>query len=218
LALKTQYEATLAERARIAQDLHDTLLQGFAGVTLQLKTAELALPDQPDVATETLLRVQRLARESLREARERVWDMQQTDLLSDDLATAIESLARDRAAGTNIRIAIVTKGSPRRLTRLLEDVAFRIAREAIGNAIRHANAQRIEVVLDYAEELFRLEVRDDGRGFTAEQADVARRQGHFGLSGMRTSAARVGGRCEAASQPDGGTLVRLELPLSESPP
>jgi signal transduction histidine kinase len=109
-ALKAQYEATLAERARIAQDLHDTLLQGFAGVTLQLKTAELALPEAPDVAAETIMRVQQLARDSLREARERVWDMRETDLGSDDLPTALEAIASERTLGTGIEVSVSTTG------------------------------------------------------------------------------------------------------------
>ena len=84
----------MAERVRIAQDLHDTLLQGFAGVTLQLKAAEVALPDQPDVAAETILRVQQLARASLREARERVWDMRDSELGQDDLPNALKRSPR----------------------------------------------------------------------------------------------------------------------------
>jgi signal transduction histidine kinase len=213
-ALKSRYEATLAERSRIAQDLHDTLLQGFAGVTLQLKTAELALPEQPDVAAETLLRVQRLARESLREARERVWDMRQADGDTVNLPAALETVARDRTLGTGITVSVTTQGQARRLAPHQEDAAFRIGREAISNAVRHAGAQRIEIALGFTDDAFRLEVRDDGRGFTPEEADDARRRGHFGVSGMRERAERVGGRCEATSRPEGGTIVFLELPSS----
>ena len=83
--LKRQYEITLAERVRVAEDLHDTLLQGFAGVNLQLIAAEIAIPTQPEVAAATLVRVQRLTEESLREARERVWEMRDAAMASDDL-------------------------------------------------------------------------------------------------------------------------------------
>ena len=211
--LRHEYEVTLAERARIAQDLHDTLLQGFAGVTLQLKTAELALPDRPAAAAATILRVQQLAHESLREARERVWDMRETAAASDDLPTTLERIARDRAAGMPIDVAFTTAGSARPLPRPLEDAAFRIGREAIVNAVRHADAGRIEVHLDYGADCFRLEVRDDGRGFDANAAEEARRQGHFGLIGIRDRAAHLGGRCEVQSRRGGGTIVALELPL-----
>jgi len=214
-ALTTRYEATLTERARIAQDLHDTLLQGFAGVTLQLKTAELALPERPDVAAETLLRVQQLARESLREARQRVWDMRDAGQGGDDLPSALEACARDRTAGSGIEVSVVTAGQPRRLARALEDAAFQIGREAVVNAVQHAQARRIEIRVEFGVHNLRIEVRDDGRGFTADQGEAARRDGHFGLSGMRSRADRVGGRCEVHSRPGGGTVVALELPVGK---
>jgi signal transduction histidine kinase len=214
-ALKGQYEATLAERARIAQELHDSLLQGFAGVTLQLKGAALALPERPDVAAEMILRVQRLAHESLREARERVWDMHETELGGDDLPSALGASARERTAGTDIEVSVVTSGERRRLARPLEDAAFKVGREAIFNAVRHAEARRIEIVVDFGATRFRLEVRDDGRGFTPEEGDAARRMGHFGLSGIRDRAARAGGHCEVLARPGAGTVVALELPLTE---
>jgi signal transduction histidine kinase/ligand-binding sensor domain-containing protein len=213
--LKHQYEITLAERARIAQDLHDTLLQGFAGVTLQLKAAEIALPDQPDIAAGIILRVQRLARESLREARERVWDMRETAAAGDDLPAALERIARDRIAGMPIEVAVSAVGSVRRLPRSMEDAVFRIGREAIVNVVRHADASRIEVHLDYRPSAFCLEVRDDGRGFTPSEAEEARTQGHFGLSGIRDRAVHLGGRCDVRPRPGGGTVVALELPLTE---
>lgn len=213
-ALTARYEATLAERARIAQDLHDTLLQGFAGVTLQLKTAELALPEQPDIAAETIQRVQQLARASLREARERVWDMRETELGSDDLPAALAALAKQRTEGTSIEVALTTEGDRRRLSRQLEDAAFRIGREAVVNAARHAGCRRIELHFEFGAAVLRLEVRDDGRGFTSDEAAEAHKKGHFGLSGARERAAQLGGHCEVRARPEGGTILALELPLA----
>ena len=210
--LKRQYEITQAERARIAADLHDTLLQGFVGVNLQLIAAERALPEQPEIATETIFRVQRLAEESLREARERVWEMHGTASASDDLATALETIARDRTAGLPIEVTVSTAGHPGRLPPALEDAAFRIGREAIVNVVRHAQASRIEIHLDFRPSTFWLEVRDDGRGLSPAEADGARKRGHFGLSGMRDRAIHLGGRCEVRPRPGGGTIVALELP------
>lgn len=212
-ALKDKYDATLAERARIAQDLHDTLLQGFAGVTLQLKAAELALPQNPQGAADTILRVQRLAHESLKEARERVWEMRDTDLGRDDLPAALETMARERIGAARIELAMMVSGARRRLTRALEDAAFRIGREAIANAVRHAGASRIEVRLGFEPNRLQLQVRDNGRGFSPDIGENARRNGHFGLSGMVDRAAHLGGRCEVTSPPEGGTLVSADLPL-----
>jgi len=214
--LKRQYEITLAERARIAQDLHDTLLQGFAGVTLQLKAAELALPEQPDVAVETILRVQHLAQASLREARERVWDMHEIAAGGTDLPAALATIARERTAGMPIEVVVTTSGSPGRLPRSLEDAAIRIGREAITNVVRHAQASRIEIHLDFRPGTFCLAVGDDGRGFSAIEAEEARRRGHFGLSGIRDRATHLGGRCELRPRPGGGTIVALELPLTRA--
>lgn len=212
-ALRGQYEATLAERSRIAQDLHDTLLQGFAGVTLQLKAAELALPEQPDVAAETIDRVRLLAQQSLREARERVWDMRETALDGDDLPFALEAFARERTAGTGIDVSLVTTGHRRRLPRSLEDTAFRIGREAVANVVKHAAASRIDIAFRFREHMLALEVADDGRGFSPEEGEAARHRGHFGLTGIRDRATHAGGRCEVRARPEGGTIVTLELPV-----
>jgi signal transduction histidine kinase len=215
--LRHDYEITLAERARIAGDLHDTLLQGFASVTLQLVKAEGALPGQPDVAAETIVRVQHLAQDSLREARERVWEMRETVAASDDLATALETIARDRTAGMPIEVAVTTDGSPRRLPRSVGDAAFRIGREAIVNVVRHAQASRIEIHLDFRPSMLCLEVRDDGHGLTPVEVEAAHKRGHFGLSGMRDRATHLGGRCDVRPRPGGGTMVAVELPLAPVP-
>lgn len=211
--LKDRYEATLAERARIAQDLHDTLLQGFAGVALQLKTVELALPEQPDVAAETITRVQRLTRESLREARERVWEMHGTDLGDDDLPTALETVAREQSDGSGMSVRLHVSGDRRRLSRVQEDVAFRAGREAIVNALRHSGGTTVEIDVAFGPRTLALEVRDDGRGFTHAEADEARRKGHFGLTGIQERARQTGGACEITPRTGGGTVVRLTLPL-----
>ena len=104
------------------------------------------------------------------------------------------------------------QGERRRLERALEIAAIRIGREAITNAVKHAEAHRIEVVVGFEPALLRLDVWDDGRGFTPEEGEQARRQGHLGLSGMRNRAAQAGGSCAVKSRPEGGTVVTVELP------
>lgn len=212
-ALKSHFDATLSERARIAQELHDTLLQGFAGVTLQLKTAELALPTRPDVAADTIVRVQQLARESLREARERVWEMRGIELANDDVATALEAMARERTTGTHIDVCLTTAGRRRRLPRDVEDAAIRIGREATANAVQPAEPRRIEIHVGFGDHALSVEIRDDGRGLLLQDAEAARR-GHFGLSGVRERAAHMGGRCDVRPRHERGTIVPVELPLN----
>jgi len=213
--LKRQYEITLAERLRVAEDLHDTLLQGFAGVNLQLIAAELAIPSQPEVAAATLVRVQRLTEESLREARERVWEMRDAALAGEDLATALETIARERTAGMSMEVGVITTGPSRRLPPAVEDAAFRIGREAIVNVVRHAQASRMEIDLDFRANAFHLEVRDNGLGVGPDEAAEARKRGHFGLSSIQNRASLMGGSCEIRRRPGGGTIVALELPLDQ---
>jgi len=83
------------------------------------------------------------------------------------------------------------------------------------NAVRHAEAHRLDIHVEFGPESLRLEVRDDGRGFTPREAEDAHQNGHFGLSGARERAARMGGWCDVRAQPGGGTVVALELPLGE---
>jgi signal transduction histidine kinase len=96
----------------------------------------------------------------------------------------------------------------------MEDAVFRIGREAIVNVVRHAEANRIEIHLDYRPSAFCLEVRDDGCGFTPSEVEEARKRGHFGLSGIRDRAVHLGGRCDVRPRTGGGTIVALELPLN----
>jgi len=214
-ALRARFEAALAERTRIAQELHDTLLQGFAGVALQLKAAELALPERPDVAAEILARVQRLATEALHEARESVWDLRGSELDELDLVEALRRRALAATAGSNIVVAVTARGAPRRLPRSIEAAALRVGREAVANAVKHAEANRIDIDVEFDAALLVLRIRDDGRGFAEELREAAIRSGHFGISGMQDRARQAGGTCEVGPGGQGGTVVTLRLPLSE---
>ena len=214
-SLRTRYQAALGERNRIAQELHDTLLQGFAGVTLQLKAAELALPDHPDVAAETLDRVHRLATEALREARESVWDLRGSELDELDLVEALRGRALAATAGSNLAVTVTARGVPRRLPRRIETAALRVGREALANAVKHADASRIEIDVQFGAALLALQIRDDGRGFTQDQLETAIQNGHFGITSMQDRARQAGGTCEVAPGVKGGTVVTLRLPLGE---
>jgi signal transduction histidine kinase len=143
--------------------------------------------------------------------------MRETVAASDDLATALEAIARDRAAGMPIEVVVTTAGRPRRLPRSVGDASLRIGREAIVNVLRHAQASRIEIHLNFRTSILCLEVRDDGRGLSSTEAEGASKRGHFGLSGMRDRATHLGGRCDVRSRPGGGTVVALELPLGAAP-
>jgi signal transduction histidine kinase len=139
--------------------------------------------------------------------------MRETAVTGEDLATLLGTIARERTTGMPIDVVVTTASTPRRLPRAQEDAAFRIGREAIVNAVRHAAPRRIEIRLQFKADALCLEVRDDGRGFTAVEAEEARQRGHFGLSGIQDRASHLGGRCDVQPRPGGGTIVALELPI-----
>jgi signal transduction histidine kinase len=169
---------------------------------------------RPDVAVDTIQLIQQVARQPLREVRERVWDLREVGLETDDLFSALEQFARDRTAGTGIDVDVVLTGKRQRLSSSLENSPFRIGREAVTNSVKHADARRIEIHVDFGSEVLRLEVRVDGRGCTPNDSEEARRKGHLGLTGINERVARAGGRSETTARPGGGTTLAAELPLA----
>src|SRR4029450_6054030 len=151
----------------------------------------------------------------LREARERVWDMRTQELDEADLADALDASGRTATAGTNLGMTLTTHGERRRLPREVEVAALRIGREAFANVVRHAGARAIEVEVDFGPASLGLEIRDDGRGFTEADREVAIETGHFGLIGMQERAQRAGGAFTGGGRLEGGTVVTLQLPLVE---
>src|SRR5262249_10990397 len=153
------------------------------GVTLQLKAVELTMRDNPGAAIQTMGQVQELARDSLREARARVWEMHDATNVDADLATSLGAILRQRTTSTAIDVSIATSGPVRPIPLNLKDAAFRIGREAVNNAVLHAEPARIDVVLEFSESSLVLKVSDDGHGFDSQKGASAQQQGHFGLSG-----------------------------------
>jgi signal transduction histidine kinase len=211
-ALRAQYEGQLAERTRIAQDLHDTLLQGFTGVSLQVVAATERVSGPPEVIR-TLRDIVTLAQQTLTEARQAIWDIRSADLEHQSLADALEAAARSAVAGNGVGVSVATSGPARRMASDLETTALRVGREAILNALKHAAPTHLDIALEYAPERFVLRVRDDGLGMTAAVVDGATGTGHWGVAGMRQRAQRAGGSLDIVTQPGLGTVVSLRLPL-----
>jgi signal transduction histidine kinase len=137
--LQMRYQVALAERTRIAQELHDTLLQGFTGLTLQLRAIERRLTQRPEAeSAEALKNVLASADTALRDARHTIWDMRAMELEGRDLADALEAVTRQAMADTPTHLVFVVKGDRRRLPLDVETTALRIGREAVLNALKHA--------------------------------------------------------------------------------
>lgn len=214
-ALHARFDVTLAERTRIAQELHDTLLQSFGGITLQLHAVRKLLVSRPTEAIALLSRTIVQADATMHDARNVVSDMRSPELDALELPEALASAAREAVDGAPIALRLTTSGSRRRLPRATEIVALRVGREAVTNAIKHAAPTAIEVDLRYEPRALVLRVCDDGRGFQRDEPERARSGGHWGIVGMRERALAAGGTVEIASTPHHGTMVSLTLPLSE---
>ena len=136
--LRLRYQAALAERSRIAQELHDTLLQGFTGITLQLRAIERLLARRPQESAAALKNVLASADTALRDARHMIWDMRAVELEGRDLAEALETAARHAMAGSSAELVFTVHGDRRRLPLAVETTALRVGREAVLNAVKHA--------------------------------------------------------------------------------
>lgn len=158
------------------------------------------------------------AAQAIAEGRDAVQDLRSSTIETNDLATALKTLAGELAANETTQSAPVfdveVEGTPRDLHPILRDGVYRIAAEALRNALRHAQAKHIEVEIHYEAKQLRLRVRDDGRGMDANIVAQKGRPGHYGLRGMRERAKAIGGNLELWSNVESGTEVELTIPAN----
>ena len=210
--MRARLEERVAERTRIAQHLHDTVLQGIFSADMQLDVAVDQLPPNSP-ATLRLSRVLELMRHVMKEGRNAVRGLRSSSSGSDDLGQAFSRIPQDLGLEVQIDFRVIVLGSARKLHPLVRDEVYHIGRELLVNAFRHSRASCIEVELDYARKRFRMVVRDDGCGIDP-QVLHAGREGHWGLPGIRERAERVGARLRVWSRPAAGTEVALSIPNS----
>jgi len=204
-----EFKAVLGERGRIAREIHDTLAQGYVGVSVQLEVlAELLRQNRNDAAAKHLDLTRGHVREGLADARQSIWALRSQDADETTLPVRIRRLVEtEDGHGMEAKFSIF--GAYRPLPPGTEREIQRVAQEAIHNVKKHASAKHLSVQLEYGSAHIALEVRDDGRGFqtTGNPESPA---GHYGLTGMRERAASIGGRLEVTSEPGTGTVVRLK--------
>ena len=210
--IRSRFALVLEERARLAREIHDTLAQGFVGISAQLDAVAISMPEGESTARTYLDMARRMARHSLTEARRSVMDLRASMLDGQDLGSALESGTKMWAAGSGVSVEVAVEGS-RDLPEETEQHLLRIAQEAVTNALKHAGARRISVHLDMKPELLDLRVADDGRGFEPDNV-FSSSGGHFGLIGMRERAKRVGGQFRLTTGPGKGTEVEVTVPLA----
>ena len=211
-------DARVAERTRIARELHDTLLQTFQGALMHFQAATNMLPARPDDAKRTLNDVLDHAVRAVTEARDAVQDLR-SPASAEDLAKTIGLLGHELseesgdAAAPAIRVNV--EGQASRLRPPARDNIVRITSEAVRNAVRHARAHNIQVDIHYSDRVFRVRIRDDGRGIERRRFEE-QPAGHFGLPGMRERADLIGGTLDVRSRPGAGTEIDLVVPATKA--
>lgn len=208
--LTVRFEERLAERTRIAQDLHDTLLQGLVSASMQLHVANDHLAaDSP--AKPLVGRVMQLMTQVIDEGRDAVRGLRSTSGNADGLEAAFLRAAQEFGNEQVKDYRVIVEGAPRELHPIIRDEAYRIGREALANAFRHSHANKIEVQLEYSTKHLRILVRDDGTGIDQQVLQTGK-DGHWGLAGMRERAESIGARLKVLSRPNAGTEVELLIP------
>jgi signal transduction histidine kinase/ligand-binding sensor domain-containing protein len=210
--LESRFEAVLQERNRIAREIHDTLAQGFAGISVQLEMVARKLEVSAASARQHLDQARMLVRSSLAEARRSIWELRSQSAEIEDLASRLSKMAAQMGGVGQPKIAVQVRGTFRPLPPRTEDELLRIAQEAVTNAIKHAEASEINVELAFDAKLLRMTVADDGRGFlpTGQTTGV---NGHFGLQGMRERAEGIDAKLKLDTAPGTGTRLSVEVPV-----
>jgi signal transduction histidine kinase len=214
--LSLRFEERLAERTRIARELHDTLLQSFQGLMLHFQAVNDLLP--AGTAKQALEKALDRADQAIVEGRDAIQNLRSSTTVTNELEHAMAALGEEfgsahdgKTASPPLRVSV--EGTPRELHPILRDDVYRIAREALQNAFRHAQATKIEAEITYGERVVRMRIRDDGRGIDPKLLHAGR-DGHWGLPGMRERAQQIGARLDIWSEVGAGTEIELCIPAS----
>jgi signal transduction histidine kinase len=208
---EVEFAAILNERNRVAREIHDTLAQGLAATSVHLRLARRQAPPGGEELTHQLDVAQQLVQSSLEEARNTIWNMRSHVLETGDLPQAIKGILDHMAEGSEVSASCEVTGRVRRLAPVIENNLLRVGQEAITNAIKHSQATRILVTLDFAEKQFRLTVSDDGKGF--DPAQPRTRSSGFGLLGIRERAKELNAELNIRSSAGAGTEINIIVPL-----
>jgi two-component system NarL family sensor kinase len=211
LFAKSTELGAVEERNRLAREIHDTLAQGLAAITLQLETADALLEAgaSPNRARQAVDRALALARANLEEARRSVLDLRAAPLEGRTLADALANLVEEATAKHDLHVQFELLGGSRPLPMRIEVGLYRVAQEALNNVVRHADAQHLMLRLTIRPEQVQLAIEDDGRGF--DPAEIG--PDHYGLIGLSERVKLMGGSFQLCSSPSRGTQITVSVPL-----
>jgi signal transduction histidine kinase/streptogramin lyase len=208
--VRDRFEERLAERTRIAQELHDSLIQDVMGISLQIEVTDELLPN--DVAAkQSLARALGLSKSALDAGRRALKELRAVSLRAADILKSFSQLSGEFARDGGPEVDVIVEGHERPLNAVTGNDVLQVGRQAITNAFQHAHASRIHVLLSYGEQHLLIRVQDNGRGIDENTLNLGR-QGHYGLAGMQERAERLGGDISIRSRVGEGTEVDLYVP------
>ena len=211
ISARKQAEIILSERTRLAQELHDTLLQGFTGIGLKMEAFCNNLPSSLDISKQQMQKILKQSDEYLDEARRSIWQLRSPSLeVTENFPEALRKVSARAIEGTDIQLRFATVGDCWEPSQLVEDNFLRICEEAITNAVKHADPSEIEVTLECSAAELRLRIRDNGCGFDPNSLNGSK-NGHFGLIGIRERTESMGGNLLLNSWLGKGTEVLVTV-------
>lgn len=220
LAAAQHTAGVLAERERLAREIHDTLAQGLSSIQLLLRAAERALPHQPDTAAEHVTQARGAAQDNLVEARRLVHALTPPGLENGSLPAALERLCATTADRSGLAVHFHLSGTPVEVPTSYEVALLRIAQSALANTVQHAHATRAELTLSYMDARVALDVVDDGAGFELSappvRVEFRSDSGGFGLAAMRARATALGGALHVESAPGQSTALAVSFTYPQS--
>jgi signal transduction histidine kinase/ligand-binding sensor domain-containing protein len=210
--VRQQFALVLGERIRMSREIHDTLLQGLAGMALEVDDLAHTLEGAAPGTRERVLAMRKRVEDYLRQARLSIMDLRAPDLATKNLAQALREAGQRAIGDRPVRLGLVVQGELRACSPRVKEQLLLIGQEAVSNAVRHGNPTSVEVELSCDEDRMRLRISDDGRGF--DPGETGEAEGHFGLRGMRERAQQVRGSVVIHSTPGHGTRVEAVVPTA----
>jgi signal transduction histidine kinase len=210
-----RFQAVLNERNRLAREMHDTLIQGCAGVSALLEAHSSLAETEPSDKDSLLSCARAQLRTTINEAREAVWDLRHADGSATTIGPILETMTQQVSREFGVPVEYRMAGRPFDLDQSTAHELLMVVREALHNAVRHGQPREVQVGIDFGKNEFSVQVRDNGLGFDPATVS-APSNGHYGLIGMRERVKRIGGTLALKSQAGVGTELTLQVPRKGS--
>ena len=210
-----RFQAVLEERNRIAREMHDTVIQGCASASALLEAVVSLDPESQGPRKDLLNSARTQLRTTVDEAREAVWNLRQEGTSSPEITQLLGSMAQQVSHLSHVPVRFEASGNPLPLDPTVEYVLLMVAREAVSNAVHHAQPEEVRINVTFDGDKVQMQVADNGKGFDPTEV-LTNPNSHFGVIGMRERIEHLGGRFKIDSAPGRGTRLSVEVPLRRS--